>query len=336
MSQHPNIAYMYKLIEAFPHNITESLEIASRYTFKKPKYQINNIVICGMGGSGIGGKIVSQWIQDEVKTPIILVQDYSLPAFVNQHTLVIGCSYSGNTEETLYSLEAGKKAGAHIIGLTSGGKLQAFCESNGYEVVLVPGGNPPRTTLAFSLGQLLNIFTQLELISHSNLERYRSCATFLLDNQEEFMKEARCLASFINGKNLLMYSASNYEAVAIRARQQFNENSKILCIHHVIPEMNHNELVGWGLGNDSYGVLFFDSKDWFDRNRVRMEFSRDYIAKKYAHIYTLEAKGDTIMERSIHFINVVDWASFYLAELNNVDPIEIDVINELKGKLDNY
>ena len=133
-----------------------------------------------------------------------------------------------------------------------------------------------------------------------------------------------------------MYSASNYEAVAIRARQQFNENSKILCIHHVIPEMNHNELVGWGLGNDSYGVLFFDSKDWFDRNRVRMEFSRDHITKKQAHIYTLEAKGENIMERSMHFINVVDWASFYLAELNNVDPIEIDVINELKGKLDNY
>ena len=133
-----------------------------------------------------------------------------------------------------------------------------------------------------------------------------------------------------------MYSASNYEAVAIRARQQFNENSKIVCSHHTIPEMNHNELVGWGLGNDSYGVLFFDSKDWFDRNRVRMEFSRNHIAKKHAHTYTLEAKGENIMERSMHFINVVDWASFYLAEMNNVDPIEIDVINELKGMLDNY
>ena len=327
---------MYRLIEAFPHNITESLEITSKYSFKKPINQIHNVVICGMGGSGIGGKIVSQWIQDEIKAPITLVQDYTLPAFVNQNTLVIGCTYSGNTEETLYSLEAGKKAGAHIIGLCSGGKLQSFCESNGYEVVLVPGGNPPRTTLAFSLGQLLNIFAGIGLIAHTNLEKYRSCASFLIENQEEFKNEARCLASFIKGKNLLMYSASNYEGVSIRARQQFNENSKILCIHHVIPEMNHNELVGWGLGNDSYGVLFFDSKDWFDRNRIRMEFSRDHITKKHAHTYTLEAKGENIMERSMHFINVVDWASFYLAEMNEVDPIEIDVINELKGLLDNY
>ena len=89
---------MFKLIEAFPHNIIESLEIASKYEFKKPLNDIHNVVICGMGGSGIGGKIVSQWIQDEVKIPIILVQDYTLPAFVNQHTLVIACSYSGNTE----------------------------------------------------------------------------------------------------------------------------------------------------------------------------------------------------------------------------------------------
>ena len=327
---------MFKLIEAFPHNITESLEIASKYQFKKPLYEIHNVVICGMGGSGIGGKIVSQWIQDEVKIPIILVQDYTLPAFVNQHTMVIACSYSGNTEETLYSLKSAKQLDTHIIGLTSGGKLQFFCEENGIEVVIIPSGNPPRTTLAFSLGQLLNIFAQLGLIDYSNLEKYRSCASFLVENQEEVKNEARCLASFIKGKNLLMYSASNYEAVAIRARQQFNENSKIVCSHHTIPEMNHNELVGWGLGNDSYGVLFFDSKDWFDRNRVRMEFSRNHIAKKHAHTYTLEAKGENIMERSMHFINVVDWASFYLAEMNNVDPIEIDVINELKGMLDYY
>lgn len=327
---------MYKLIEAFPHNITESLEIASRYIFNKPTNPIQNVVVCGMGGSGIGGKIVSQWVLDEVKIPIFLTQDYTLPAFVSENTLVIGCSYSGNTEETLYSLNQAKKSGAHIIGLCSGGKLQAFCEENNYQVVLVPGGNPPRTTLAFSLGQLLNMFSQLGLISQTNLESYRSCAAFLLDQQEEIKNEARCLATFIKGKNLLMYSASNYEAVAIRARQQFNENSKILCIHHVIPEMNHNELVGWGLGNDSYGVLIFDSKDWFDRNRVRMEFSREHIAKKNAHIYTLEAKGENIMERSMYFINVVDWASFYLAEMNEVDPIEIDVINELKGKLENY
>jgi glucose/mannose-6-phosphate isomerase len=327
---------MDKLIDAFPHNIIESLEIASKYHFTQPKRTIQNVVICGMGGSGIGGKIISQWIQDEVKTPITLVQDYSLPAFVNDQTLVIGCSYSGNTEETLYALNDAKSQGAHIIGLCSGGKLQAFCESNGYEVVLVPGGNPPRTTLAFSLGQLLNIFSRLGLIEIKNLEKYRSCAPFLLNHQDEIKNEARCLATFIKGKNLLMYSASNYEAVAIRARQQFNENSKILCIHHVIPEMNHNELVGWGLGNDSYGVLFFDSKDWFDRNRVRMEFSREHIQKKNAHTYTLEAKGENIMERSMYFINVVDWASFYLAEMNEVDPIEIDVINELKGMLDNY
>ena len=239
---------MDKLIAAFPDNIKESLEIASKVTFNAPKNTIQNILICGMGGSGIGGKLVSQWLQDELNIPVQLVQDYTFPSYVNKHTLVIGSSYSGDTEETLFCVEKALAVGATIIGICSGGKLATFCKTNNLDYVLVPGGNPPRTALAFSLGQLINILVQLGFVSSSHLESFKKSADLLHANEAEIKTEAHKLAAFLKDVFVMIYSASNYEAVAIRARQQFNENGKILCCHHTIPEMNHNELVGWGLG----------------------------------------------------------------------------------------
>ena len=326
---------MDKLIAAFPNNIKESLEIASKMTFRTPKNNIQNILICGMGGSGIGGKLVSQWLQDELKVPVQLVQDYTFPSYVGPNTLVIGSSYSGETEETLFCVEKALEVGAYIIGITSGGKLAAFCEKNGFDCVLVPGGNPPRTALAFSLGQLINIFVQLGFVNTSHLESFRKSADILIANESEIKEEAHKLAAFLKDTFVMIYSASNYEAVAIRARQQFNENGKILCCNHTIPEMNHNELVGWGLGNDSYGALFLDSGDWHERNVTRLQFSIDVIKSKTKNVFVLKAKGEDVIQRSLYIINIVDWASFYLSELNNVDATEIDVINNLKGQLSN-
>lgn len=118
---------MKQLIEAFPAHILESLDIASKVTLSRSlENPVHNIVICGMGGSGIGGKLVSQWIVDDVKVPVVLLNDYDLPAFVNKNTLVIGSSYSGNTEETLEAIEEAKQRGAHLIGICSGGSCRRF------------------------------------------------------------------------------------------------------------------------------------------------------------------------------------------------------------------
>ena len=118
---------MEKLITAFTANILEALEIASGATINQPKNEVHNVLICGMGGSGIGGKIVSEWVQDDSKVPVLLLNDYTLPHYVDKHTLVIGSSYSGNTEETLIALKKAKNQGAHIIGICSGGEVKEFC-----------------------------------------------------------------------------------------------------------------------------------------------------------------------------------------------------------------
>src|SRR5688572_9318745 len=127
---------MYNLISAFPNNIIEALAIAEKATIAPLEKKITSIVICGMGGSGIGGKIVSQWVASHCPVPILFAQDYTLPAFVGPETLVIGSSYSGNTEETLIALQEAKARGSRIIGICSGGQLETFCETNGYNYVV--------------------------------------------------------------------------------------------------------------------------------------------------------------------------------------------------------
>lgn len=327
---------MDKLIAAFPQNMLDALTIAESQKFKQPTTTIHHIVICGMGGSGIGGRIVSQWIQDEVKVPVFILQDYDLPAFVNQHTLVIGSSYSGNTEETMTGVNEAKNRGAHIIGITSGGEMKAFCEANNYDVVIVPGGNPPRSATAFSIVQLMNIFVQLGLINAIRLSEIRSSHSLLLEHTATIHQLAKDIAHFLYGKVGVIYSGPAYESIAIRARQQFNENSKYLSWHHTIPEMNHNELVGWGGGDDRFAVLMLHTNDLNPRNQKRFEITKDTISKKAAGIMEIEAIGNSQIEKSFYLIHLVDWASYYLCDLNKADIMDIEVIDFLKDELSKF
>lgn len=327
---------MDKLIAAFPQNMLDALAIAEAQSFKQPSSPIHNILICGMGGSGIGGKIVAQWIQNESKVPVSILQDYDLPAFVGENSLVIGSSYSGNTEETIIAVHAAAAKGAHIIGITSGGQMEAFCKENNYDYVIVPGGNPPRSATAFSIVQLINIFAQLGIISSTNLDEIRLSYQLLLDETAEIHAKGKEIANFLYGKVGVIYSGPQYDAVAIRARQQFNENSKYLSWHHTIPEMNHNELVGWGGGDDRFAVLMLHTDDMNPRNQVRYDITKEIIAKKAAGVMELEAKGHSQIQKSFYFIHLVDWASYYLCDLNKADIMDIKVIDYLKDELSKF
>jgi glucose/mannose-6-phosphate isomerase len=324
---------MKELIQAFPANLAEALEIAKRHTFKKPTVEIKNIVICGMGGSGIGGKIVSQWLEEDLTVPVTLCQDYHLPSFVNQHTLVLASSYSGNTEETLMSVETAHQKGAFIIGVTSGGQMETFCKVNNHDVVVVPGGNPPRTALAYSLVQLVNIFANLGMSSAQHIQSLENARRLIVKDEKEIQALAKEMATVIGPRIPVFYSVARYEGVSVRAKQQFNENAKKLCWMHVIPEMNHNELVGWGGGSNDYTAVFFDSGDIIERNRRRLEISLDRVRSKTNSVYVLKTMGSNVIERSIYLINIIDWASLYHADMNNVDSIEIEIIDYLKDQL---
>lgn len=323
---------MKNLILNFPSNLRDATGIAKKNPLKGNYEDIKNILICGLGGSGIGGKMVGEWFKHELNIPINYCQTYDIPNYVDKYTLVIGSSYSGNTEETLTALSLAKEKSAKILGVCSGGKLAEFCEENGYEFIAVPGGNPPRTQLAFSLVQLTHFFVEIGLIKNQ-LSAFEEAADILDKESSVIHQKAKELASFVNGKELVIYIEDSLESVAIRARQQFNENSKILCSHHVIPEMNHNELVGWAGGNQNHAVLFIRSANEHSQNRKRFEFSKERISDITSNIFEISSSIDNAIISSLYLINIIDWASFYLAELRNVNAVEVEVITKLKNSL---
>jgi glucose/mannose-6-phosphate isomerase len=326
---------MKKLIEQFPQNISDALEIASLKPINKSSTFINNVVICGMGGSGFGGKLISDWLINHIEIPVILCSDYDIPKFVNANTLFIASSYSGNTEETISAVNKAKNKNAFIIGVTSGGKLKSFCEEFEYQCILIPGGKPPRTQLGYSMVQLVHILSALNLIEPTFLNNIQDIPLFLEEEIEAIQNTARELAIFIHRKDLRIYSTTNDEALCIRARQQFNENAKILCSHHVIPEMNHNELVGWAGAHEKIAVLLIVADELSTQNAKRFAFFEEVISSKTKHLFQLNSKGSNIVEKSIYAIHVIDWASYYLSEMNDVDATEIEVINKLKHSLSN-
>lgn len=324
---------MKDLVAAFTQHVREAMEIGSNASLTPSAHPIRNVLVTGLGGSGIGGTIVAQVMEKQLSVPLLVNKDYFLPNFVDQHTLVIVSSYSGNTEETLYALEAAMAKGAKITCVTSGGKIGATAKEQGLDLVTIPGGMPPRACFGYSFTQLPYILRFHGLIGDDFKKELEGSVALLDRQQEAIRKEAYALAGALVGKLPVIYCEARYEGVAVRFRQQINENSKMLCWHHVLPEMNHNELVGWTEQHPEAVVLMFRCEDDFYRTQKRMEITRDVVKKYGARYMEMAAQGETQLQRSLYLLHLGDWVSWYIAEIKNIDATEVRVIDFLKNEL---
>lgn len=323
---------MKELILKFPAQLKEAVEIASKASLNKPTAPIKHVLICGLGGSGIGGTLVKEIVHDEMKVPIDVMKSYSIPAYVDSSTLVICSSYSGNTEETIESYKQAKSKKTQIVCITSGGALLEMAKKDGYSAIVVPSGMPPRACLGYSLTQLLHVLNFYGVCS-AHLTDISSSAALLEKEQAAIMKEAETITNNIAGKLPVIYSTSLNEGVIIRFRQQLNENAKILCWHHVFPEMNHNELVGWSREYPDVAVMMFIEKNEHPRNQLRIEICRKIFQKYAGLLLELYPKGNHLIEKKMYWIHLGDWISLYLSEKRNVDAMDIKVIDQLKKEL---
>jgi len=333
MSISESVKEMDRLITAFPENMIESLAIGAKSSQSYKTQPVSNVVISGLGGSGIGGKIISQLVWDQCTVPIALVHDYRLPAWISAETLFIACSYSGNTEETLSTVEEARRKNAQIACITSGGKLKALAELEGYNHAVIPGGQPPRTSFGYNALQLFFILHAYHLIPMGFKEQLEKAARFLQTESSSIKVEAAAIAKKIAGTTPVIYAETYFEGVAVRLRQQINENAKMLCWHHVLPEMNHNELVGWAGGNENFSAILIRTSEDHPGTKHRMELSLEIIRKYTDKIVELTAKGTNRIEEVYYLIHLSDWISFYLAIERKVDPIEIQVIDYFKSEL---
>jgi glucose/mannose-6-phosphate isomerase len=323
---------MKTLIQDFTKQLKDALVIGNSAKLQKRNLSFNNILITGMGGSGIGGTIISELASD-IKIPIAVNKTYDLPSWVNEKTLVIGSTYSGNTEETIAVVEAALVAGAELAFITSGGRAGEIAAEHDLNQIVLEGGNPPRSMLSYSLVSLMFLFNHYELTSF-DIDTEINNAISLLDKEEaNTVADSKKLAESLQNTFPLIYGVAGYEGIATRLRQQINENSKMLCGHHIIPEMNHNELVGWA-GADKYiSVVILRNADDSVKNQQRIEINKTIISKLSDKVYEVWGKGDSKIARTLYHIHFGDWITMHLSELNGVDVVEVNVIDFLKSEL---
>ena len=230
-------------------------------------------------------------------------------------------------------MEKCQARGAEIAVITSGGKLKTIAEENKYNKIIIPGNQPPRAMFGYAFTELFFMLNHYGIIDASFKSDFDNAITLLNTEKANIQKQAMDLAKKMYKQTPVIYVANGFEGVAIRFRQQINENSKMLCWHHVIPEMNHNELLGWRTNVEDLAVVYFRNKSDYERNQIRMDINKKVIAKFTSNITEIWSKGDSLIENSLYHINLGDWVSWYLSEMNNVDAIEIDIINFLKGEL---
>ncbi len=329
---------MKELIADFPRQIHQAIQHSQEQAKTLPPVNnLQNIYVAGMGGSAIGADFVETFSRSQRNIPMQTGKGYSLPAWVRKNTLAIASSYSGNTEETIASLEEMICRKAQTLVISSGGRLREIAEQHHLPFLPLPEGQPaPRAALGWSLLMQLQVLHHYGITDGKLIHQMAAAADLLEEEQQTIRQKAERIAGFISNKLPIIYAADLLEPVALRFRQQLAENANMLSCHHVFPEMNHNELVGWSGQYPQVAVVYLrNTQDEHPRISLRMEISKEIITRAASTFIELHAKGYSAVERSIYLVHLTDWVSAFAADERQVDAMDIAAINFLKQQLAN-
>lgn len=317
----------------------EAAKIAEKTSLKYSKP--TNIVVAGMGGSGIGGELLKDWARDKAQMPIEVSRDYSLPAYANEKSLVLIVSYSGETEESLSAFLDAAKRNCMIHCISSGGSLLEFAEKLNVPYLRVPSGMPPRAALPYLFTPLLKALEKMKIVP-SVSEDLSEAITLLerISGENAPEKPARenfskTLALGIDESVPVVYGFGVYRSVAQRFKQQFNENSKIPSKWEFFSELNHNEIVGWekaGKLAKCFSTIFIRDKNEPNEIRNRIETTKA-LMRSDSKMFEVWAQGKSALARMLSAICIGDFTSVYLAILRKVDPTPVKTIALLKEKM---
>jgi glucose/mannose-6-phosphate isomerase len=302
----------------------------------------NKVVIAGMGGSAIGGDLAAEVASPESPIPILVLRDYELPAHVDRHTLVIGSSYSGNTEETLAAFEAAHERGCPLVALATGGRLAELAQAWGVPLVTFRYKSQPRAAMGFMLVSLLGILRALGVGGDLTAALDETAALMagrvreLEPGSPQAHNPAKQLAVDLYGRVPVIVGAGPLAPVARRWKSQFNENSKGWSYFEAMPEMNHNAVSGIhfppGLV-ERMCMLFVTGAAIHPRNRLRFELTQQVFEGQGILCRRVEAPGQTALAQILTAIQLGDYVSVYLAALYGTDPTAIDDIVGLKWRM---
>lgn len=334
---------MFAALEGLPVQCTSACWDLVRQVELPEIEAISNIVVTGLGGSAIGGDLLRVYAADKISVPITVNRDYVLPKFVGPDTLVFAVSYSGNTEETLSAYEEARARGASIITITTGGKLGEMAKKDGFPVIGVPCGISPRAAIGFLFIPTLRMLQRLGLLPDVTgeitemIDFIREMRKKLGPDANEEENPAKQLARKLQNKiSVIWGSTGTTEVVAQRWKGQINENAKAPAYWNVLPELNHNEIVGFQFPLEIlkkiHVIILRDERD-HPRVHKRIEITKDVIKDAVDGYTEVWASGEGVLSRLYSLIYIGDYTSVYLAALYGIDPGPVKVIDYLKREL---
>ena len=301
--------------------------------------QYSSVMISGLGGSAISGDLLRNFLQNKTKVAITINRNYTLPSWVDEKTLFIASSYSGNTEETISALKEAISRKCKIVVITTGGAIESLATEHGIDVVKLQEGFQPRYALYNSFFTLLRVFVSLNLAEISD-DYVKSLIDMLKECGEIYSRDESLafeIAKNLQGSVPVIYTTADCnDAAGRRFKGQLNENSKVHAWWMDYPEMNHNEIVGWETFSSSsinYKVVNILDKDIHPRVLNRFKIINNLLSDQGVAIINIESNRSTFGERLLECVYLCDWISYYLAILNKKDPGEIDFIHHLKKKM---
>jgi glucose/mannose-6-phosphate isomerase len=311
------------------------------YGVTPPKFTgITNVVLAGMGGSALPAVFLRSWPGTLV--PFEIVRDYNLPDYVDDRTLFISSSYSGNTEETLAALSEAETKKAQIVVISAGGKLADQAQQKDYPLFAIPDGIQPRMCSFYFLAAFIQILEPLGLIAAGKLDELQATAKWLKDqtapwkaNVPTKANPAKRLALELIGKSVVVYSGPKLFPAANKWKICLNENAKNVAWVNQYPEFNHNEFIGWSSHpvQKPYAVVEIRSELENERVQKRFVISERLLSGKRPAPQVVEPQGESLIQQLLWTSNFGDFISLYVALLNGLNPTPVDLVEKLKELL---
>ena len=300
----------------------------------------SNVVICGVGGSAIAGDVLMDLLVTTSPVPLAVSRDVVLPGYADKDTLVIVASYSGNTAESLDQYEDAMRRGCRMAAVTSGGRLEELARKNSQTLIKVPAGNQPRASMGYLLGSLA-LFAQRAGMGavHDQLmasvPKLRSFMDTLAPDVPSTRNQAKRIARAMTGHVPAVYAPRTVRSVALRWQGQVNENAKMVAFSGEIPEMDHNQLVGWlegGTGCHCRPVVLMPA-DMRPTVRRMAEVTLQMLNERGLDPVLVALPGSDLMSNVLQGLALGDMTSYYLAILKGVDPAPVTPIKEFKARI---
>jgi len=322
--------YQKEPLQKFPMQLAFALHNYSSHDLDIK--QFNNIVFCGLGGSGIASHIVKAYFSSLCPIPMDVISDYRLPAYVNEKSLVILNSYSGNTEETLSNFLETQVRKATTLILTTGGELLSLAKKQHIKYYLAETGFQPRMALGYSFTYLLLIIAEL---LKKNIKSELKEIIDLLKQNEIYKEKALNLFNQIKndtGRKFIIVCDQYSSAIGLRFAQQINENAKAEAFINILPETNHNVIETFYAYNHINSVFIFMDSHQNPRVSLRFDFLYELLKEQKLNILRYDFE-DYSLKTIFNTIYIFDWLSLIIADVRKVKSDEIPNINRLKNFL---